>query len=101
MVVDDADEGIMLVLEADPVSDGAHVVADVDGAGGLDAAEHPRPTRRLNALRRRVLEFETRHGRLLRILAERAQHANGCERELGNAKGPWRRRPRSVRISQS
>ena len=41
--VDDAVEGIVLVLGGDPVSDGPEVVADVGISGGLDAAEGPLP----------------------------------------------------------
>jgi hypothetical protein len=39
--VDDAQEGVVLGLERDPVAQRAEVVADVGRAGRLDAAEDP------------------------------------------------------------
>jgi hypothetical protein len=40
--VDDAIEGVVLVLELDPVAQGAHVVAQVHVTRRLDSREHSR-----------------------------------------------------------
>ena len=45
VVVDDAVDRLVLVLEADVVPDRAQVVAEMDGPGWLDAAERPAANR--------------------------------------------------------
>ena len=40
--IDDAVEGVVLVLELDPVPQGTHVVAEVDVTRRLDPREHSR-----------------------------------------------------------
>ena len=45
--VDDAIEGIVLVLEVNPMLEGAEVVAEMGVAGRLDAAEDPLPIRKV------------------------------------------------------
>ena len=42
MVVDDADDGRLLMLQPHPVPDGPEVIADVEFARGLDSAEDAR-----------------------------------------------------------
>jgi hypothetical protein len=49
MVVHDADEALMLLLQFHPVLNGPEVIADMELAGGLNPRENPRHG--LNAMR--------------------------------------------------